>query len=457
VRLRSAIISSHRAASLAAAFAFLVMAPVAFAQYGGGPGGGGAPSSAPDEAQEEQAEEQGGSRRPLSRDEGREARWQHRWEDRQEIRPRTAKRLSEARDHVAAEKYDAATEVLGELRFSRLNSVEKARAYQIRAFISFGRGDLPEARDDLERAIAENVFEADELANTRYQIAQLWMQEQNWAETVKNLELWFTMEPNPNSAAYYLLALSYYQLESYDEALPHARTAIDSAEQPQESWLQLMLAILLTRKDFQAAIPVVDELVTHFPKKAYWLNLSTVHGVLGNYEEALIPLQLAYTQGLLTNEAELLRLSQLLLFLDLPYRSAEVLRVGLEQKAIDHKASAWEMLSNSWIAAREFNKAVAPLQRAAGLAATGDLYVRLAQVHIQREKWQAASDALRQAIEKGDLEKPGDAQILMGIAYYSQDRPEQARSWFARAREHEPTRQEADTWLRHIERELSSG
>ena len=94
---------------------------------------------------------------------------------------------------------------------------------------------------------------------------------------------------------------------------------------------------------------------------------------------------------------------------------------------------------------------------APGLSDGGDLYVRLAQVHIQREKWQEAADALRQAIEKGGLEKLGDAQLLMGIVYYSQQRPESARTWFARARKHEATREEADTWLRHIGRELRSG
>jgi hypothetical protein len=42
----------------------------------------------------------------------------------------------------------------------------------------------------------------------------------------------------------------------------------------------------------------------------------------------------------------------------------------------------------------------------------------------------------------------------MGIVYYGQ---KQARSWFARARTHEATRQEADDWLEYIDRGLQSG
>ena len=60
---------------------------------------------------------------------------------------------------------------------------------------------------------------------------------------------------------------------------------------------------------------------------------------------------------------------------------------------------------------------------------------------------------LRRAIEIGNLTKPGDAKLLMGIAAYNSDRPKQARTWFTRARAHKETRSEADQWLSHIERE----
>jgi tetratricopeptide (TPR) repeat protein len=265
------------------------------------------------------------------------------------------------------------------------------------------------------------------------------------------------MVENPNSSAFYLLAIAYYQLEDLESALEPAQQAVERAETPQEGWLQLLLALRLTRKEYDLAVPILEELIERYPKKIYWIQLSTVHGALGSYEDALVPLQLAYTQGLLTEDSELRRLAQLLLFLDLPYRAALVLDKGLEAEVIESDAPAFEMLSNSWIAAREYDRAVAPLERAAGLSDGGDLYVRLAQVHIQREKWSEAADALRRALEKGGLDNAGDAQLLMGIAYYSQKQPERARGWFGRARKHPETRDEADTWIKYIDRELRSG
>ena len=106
--------------------------------------------------------------------------------------------------------------------------------------------------------------------------------------------------------------------------------------------------------------------------------------------------------------------------------------------------------------AREYDDAVQPLTRAAELDESGRIYLRLAEVHIQRERWGEATDALRLAIEKGDLPNPGQAELLMGISFYSQKNPDRAVDWFVRAKRFEATRTEATTWLNHIAREQAS-
>ncbi len=441
---------------LGAVLALLLAAPgITSAQYGGGSSGSGPQAS-------EKKEEEKKEKRP------RQSRWGSRTSSRRskegeerpkpqyEIDVRTGARLIEARELLMAEQYDEAEAALGKLRMRTMNPLEKAQTYRIHAFIAYGREDMDAARDYLEKTLAEDVLEPQDAADVRFQIAQLWLQEENWAEAAKNLEIWFDIVDTPNSAAYYILALTYYQLEDLDKAVVPAQQAVELADVPRESWLQLLLALRLTRKEFEESVPILEELVTRYPKKAYWLNLSTVYGALGNYEEALVPLQLAYTQDLLDQDGELRRLAQLLLFLDLPYRAALVMEKGLANEAVKNDVAAWEMLSNSWIAAREYEKSVEPLERAANLAEGGDLYVRLAQVHLQREKWAEAAVALRQALDKGKLQNPGDAQLLMGIAFYSQKQPKQAKTWFGRARKHDATRDEAEVWIKYIDRELAS-
>ena len=372
-----------------------------------------------------------------------------------EIDVRTGKKLAAAREFIVAEQYDEAAKALDKLRMRNLNPLERAQAHRLRGYVAHGRGDLASARDLLEKTIAEGVLPRTEVASLRFQIAQLWFQEENWAEGAQHLEIWFTIEPNPLPAAHYMLALAYYQLGDLEKALLRAQMAVDATDEPKEGWLQLLLALRLTRKEYPESVPILEQLVRRFPKKSYFLSLSTVHGALGNNEEALVPLQLAYRQGLLTESTELMRLAQLLLFLGRPYRAAQVLQQGFHDGPIDESVDSLELLSSSWINAREFDRAAEPLEHAARLAEDGELYVRLAQVHIQREKWQAAARALELGIDKR-LENPGEAHLLMGIALHSQKRPAQARTWFARAREHSESREEAEIWLQYIERELAS-
>lgn len=427
--------------------ALLGLAPLAASQdYGAPPGAGGSDAKPPDAEQQSQ-------RRSWGR-KGQEGGWAKREDS---MDPRTAKRYAEALEHLQAERYDECEKALGKLRLRGLNALERAKVYRTYAFVAYGRGDLARARDYLEKALAEEGLPLEDQAQARFQIAQLYLAEESWTDVVSNLEKWFEIVEKPNSAAYYLLAIAHYQLEDLDAALVPAQKAIDIAEEPQEGWLQLLLALRLTRKEYQQSVPLLEELVRLYPKKTYWIQLSTVHGALGNYSEALVPLQLAYTQGLLTEGAELRRLAELMLFLDLPFRAAEVLSKGLGENRIEPDTRVYELLSNSRIAAREYEEAVGPLGRAAELAENGDLYVRLAQVHLQREKWAEAVEALVNAIDKGELGNPGDARLLMGIAIYSQKQPRQALRWFREARDHTETRDEAKVWLQHIGRELQTG
>ena len=94
----------------------------------------------------------------------------------------------------------------------------------------------------------------------------------------------------------------------------------------------------------------------------------------------------------------------LLAFNNLPYRGARVLEDAIDQQAVSLvDAAVYEKLANCWIAAREFERAVAPLQRAGELSSSGEPLVRLAEVYLQVDDWSGAEGALRRALAKGGL------------------------------------------------------
>lgn len=359
--------------------------------------------------------------------------------------------LNEAIEFLNAEDYAAAKGAIAKLRLDRLSPYERSRTEQILFSIAYAEDDYDTARTHLEQAVAAGGLNEQEVSQARYQMAQLYMAEENWVEGAAALERWFETAVNPNSAAYYLLAVAYYQQGSMEKALPAAERAVELMEQPQESWIQMLLALYLEEERYRDAIPLLERLVTLLPeRKSYWVQLSSVHGQLEDYPKALATMQLAYSAGLLTEDSEFRRLADLLLFNEVPYRGAEVLEQAIADGRVKMDAQLYEKLANCWIAAREFDRSIEPLERAADLAENGDLFVRLGEVQIQREDWAAAASALQRGIDKGDLRDAASAELLMGIALFNQDRLDDARPWFERAARSERHRQTARGYLQLI-------
>src|SRR6185436_7904254 len=145
------------------------------------------------------------------------------------------------------------------------------------------------------------------------------------------------------------------------------------------------------------------------------------------YDNATALLQLADAGDLLTEAKEIRSLAALLIFRGIPYRAAQLLQQGIADGRLTD-AESYELLGNCWIAARDYEKAVEPLTRAGEIGPTGEPYLRLAEVYAQQENWPGAVGALQHGIDKGNLKRPGLAQLLMGIAQFNQKKYPEART-----------------------------
>ena len=152
------------------------------------------------------------------------------------------------------------------------------------------------------------------------------------------------------------------------------------------------------------------------PKKAYWTQLSSLYAHLEQEEKSLAVMQLAYAQDYLVKNNDLRALAQLYLYHSLPYRAGLVLEKAREDGFVEEDAAYWEMLANSWLLAREFDRALGPLQTGAEVSEKGDLYARLGQLYLEREQWKDACEALDSAIEKGDLHDEFTTHLLLAIS-----------------------------------------
>lgn len=364
-------------------------------------------------------------------------------------------------EELDAGRNERALEIGNRLNLRRQNELERAQIYRLMGHVHYQLGDLEGAIASFRQASDQGALSITEEEDLRYSIAQLYAAQQKWEELLAALEHWFelTIEASPDAA--YLSAIAHYQLGNLEESLFFAENAIRLADfqesQAKESWLQLVAALYIAREDWNAARPVLERMVTEYPKKQYWVQLSLIYGASEDYRHALPVQQIAYLQGFLDQDAELNRLARSYLFNGLPFQAAQVLENGLEAGFIKENADTYELLANSWIQARDFDRSMEPLQKAAELSENGDLYVRLGQVHMQREEWEKSAELFRQALAKGDLANKGQVQLLLGIAYYNTEAIVRAMDTFSKARTHDAkTRKQADQWLAHIQKETQS-
>lgn len=363
----------------------------------------------------------------------------------------TAQALSAAIEALNREEYDKARGLVAALPPATLTPFARSRVEQILFSVSYQQERYGEAREHLQRAIGAGGLSEQEIAEARYQSAQLLMQQERWPEGVAALESWLATAKQPTAAAYYLLAVAYYQSNDFAKALPMARAAIDHMEQSQESWLTLLNALYLQQKRFQDAASVLNQLVALAPeKKTYWLQLSSVYGKLEDYGNSLAIMQLAYDGGMLIESAEILRLADLLMLNNVPLRAATVLEEALAANRVPADEETYTKLANSWIEAGELENAAASLERAGAQAATGAALVRLGEAQLDRGDWANAEATLMQAIAKGSLSDLGYAQYLIGVALYYAGRFAESRAWFEQSRGAPLYRESSEMYLRFI-------
>lgn len=364
----------------------------------------------------------------------------------------TGKRLNEAIEAVNADKYTEAKAALAKLNPERLSPYELSRVEQMYASIASSENNYAEASRRLQAAIATGGMNDEEILNSRYQIAQLYMVQEKWREGVDALKQWFATAPTPNSGAYYLLAIAYYRMDDHRSALEPAQKAVDIAEKPQGNWIELLLALRLEREEYDKALPLLKHLIQLAPEKRNnWMQLSAVYRQMEKYDEALAVAQIAYMAGHIQSDSDLKSLADLQAFSGVPFRAAKVLEKHIKDGSIEADGKTWEKVSYMWIAARDYDKAMGPLGKAAAMHNTGDLYVRIAEISLRDENWSSAVEALNKAFAKGNLKDPGNSQLLLGIAHFSQKERGKARAAFQKAMQYQKSASQAKSWLAHLD------
>lgn len=368
-------------------------------------------------------------------------------------------RLERAQKLVEAKKYDDGRQLLAQLRErGNLSGYETAQIWNLTAYAHYLQEHYPQAIEAYELVLAEPQLPEALVLSTLKTLSQLYFTIENYPRALTTVTRLMDLVKDPSADIYMLLGQAYFQMGEYQKALAPINTAIDKyrveGKKPKENWLLLLRAIYYEALDFERMLGVLKELISLYPRDRYLLTLAGVYSELGDTRKQLIFMESLYEGGYLARPQDAVNLANLYLLHGLPYKAAKVL-----QKVVDaDNASATEtnmrLLSQAWYQAHEDEKAIPPLRRAADLADTGELYVRLAQSYINLDRWDEAVDALRRGISKRGIKRPGAANVMLGMALFNQHHLAAARAAFENALSSRPSAQAARQWIAYIDSEI---
>jgi tetratricopeptide (TPR) repeat protein len=378
------------------------------------------------------------------------------------LRNKVYERLAEAQAAAEAKDMATAQKVLDSMIASggknELNSYELANVYNLYAFIHYSREDYPAALKAYENVVKQPDIPLAMEINTKYTIAQLYFVQEQWKKGIDALNQWFALTENPSENAYILLAQGYYQLKDYNKALVNTETAINMYKEkgkvPKEQWFNLARFLYFDKNDINNAVAVLEELLTYYPKKQYWVQISHMYGEQKKDSWQLAAMETAYVQDMLDKGTEQVTMAYLYLNGEVPYKAGKVIDRGLKDGSIQDTGKNYEVMGNAWRQAQEVDKAIPAMEVAASKSDSGELYARLGNVYLDGDQYKKAITAINKGLQRGGVKRPDTARLVLGMAYFNDKQYAKAREAFKAAGRDERSEKYAAQWILYMDTEL---
>jgi len=331
--------------------------------------------------------------------------------------------------------YEGAKEELDELyerRYERMNDFEKATTLNFYTNYYLTTDNILEAMRIFEQLLTIETLREDMRMRSLRALGQLSMSEEKFEEAISYYNQWREISIEEDDSVFLGLANSHYSIEQYAEAVPylidHMELIADQGEEIERNKWGLLNVLYIEQEDYVNALEITKNMIVQFGDPADWRNLSAIFSFLDQDENRLSSLGLRYLQGTMESDTEYLNLGQSLAGEDMPYDGAKIIEAGLEAGIIEEDEDTLFVLVQMYQLANEFDEAVEPATKYAELVETGDGYDTLGYIYYVLRDYEAAAQAFRDAIDKGDLSNAADTNLFLARSLVELDEYDDAVS-----------------------------
>jgi tetratricopeptide (TPR) repeat protein len=368
-------------------------------------------------------------------------------------------RIQKAQELVDAKDYRGALDLLNRLyNPDKLTEYEQANVLNYLGFVYYNMDDIPNAMRAFEKLLAIPSLEPQMAKQTTLTMAQLYTMEEQYAKALSTLDKWFMLETNPAPEQFILKAQILYNLNRYKDMISPIETAMQVArnrDKPvKEDWWNLLNFAYFQQEDYRKVRDIQKILLENWPKARYWKSLAGAFTELGEDEKLIYAYDAAHTQGMLVKDTEFVTMAQLYLQAEVPYKAATLLQEKMDAGVVPKNQKNYRLLSQAWMLSMEDQKAIPALQEAARLSEDGELDLRLANSYLNIGEYGECVKSANNALRKGGIKNPDNAQISLGMCLYNLRRYDDAKTAFRTAGKVPRSQRTANQWMRVIDAEV---
>ena len=368
-------------------------------------------------------------------------------------------KIQAAQEKIDVDDFNGALRILDSLRNNeKLTPYERTNVLNYIGFVYYSTDNMKGALGVYKELLTIEDLEPQLRKQTVYTMAQLYTMEEDYAEALKHMELWFTLETNPGPQPYILYAQNLYQTNRYADMVEPIEKAISIAKnrntEAKEDWYVLLNFAYFQQENYEKVRDIQKIMLVSWPKKRYWFSLAGAYTELGEETNLLTSYDAAHTQGLLESEAELVTMAQLYMQHEVPYKAATLLDKEMTAGRVEKSAKNYRLLSQAWSLSMEDARSIPALKEAARLSDEGELNLRLGNGYLNLGQYGECVTAVQAGLRKGGIKSPDNAQISLGMCLYNLKKYGEAKKAFAAAGKTSRSRRVSNQWIAVIDSDL---
>ncbi len=310
--------------------------------------------------------------------------------------------------------------------------------------------DYATAARYLEEALAQHGLSGPAEQQMRNDLAQLRVGSGDPKTVIASIEPRYKSGAALSAEELVALGAAYLRQNRYREALGPLQKGVAATRTPDLSWRRALYAAYVGVGQDKEAAQVLETVLRDQPSaREDWLRLSALYLKGGDKERAQATMEVASRLGYLDSAEQRLQLIGLTAQIGAPFQAGSLLKGWMEAGKLPRSAENLRMLAALWVQARESSLAVPALQDAVAARPSSELYLQLGQVHLDREEYREAAQALSQGIASGG--RSGPALMALGVALYQQADVDGAVKAFREAGSFPANRALAGQWVKYLE------